>query len=227
MPCGRCARRSRGGCACPGASSRGGRRDVGVGCRGGAGPLRRPSPGRTGRVRAGGCSVLRLSRRAGAPPAPGAGRWANRSGRTGPPSCGVQTTGASSRSGFLLRKPGSRITRVTSETEESPLVVAGEPPHGFLGGLRGPGARFGVPDDLVVLAGRADDGCRRGKVAGVHVGEDLPEASPDRFLVQVELEAADFEHVGFLAGLRVSGRMGFMDTKMSCPVALRWRRNRW
>ena len=79
-------------------------------------------------------------------------------------------------------------------------VVAGESPHGILGGVGRPRARVGVPDNLVVLAGRADDGCRRGQVAGVHVREDLPERVR-AVLVQVELEAADFEHVGLLAGL--------------------------
>ena len=91
-------------------------------------------------------------------------------------------------------------------------VVAGEPPHGVLGGLGGPGARVGVPDDLVVLAGRADDGCRRRKAARVHVGEDLLEGVR-AVLVQVELEAADFEHVGLLAGpgVRTDGVHGHED----------------
>lgn len=77
--------------------------------------------------------------------------------------------------------------------------MASEPPHGVLGGVRGPGARVRVPEDLVVPAGGADDGCRRGKVAGVHVGEDLPQGVR-AFLVQVELEPAYFEHVRLLAG---------------------------
>ena len=79
-------------------------------------------------------------------------------------------------------------------------AAAGESLHGVLGGVRGPGARGGAPDNLVVLAGRADDGCRSGKLAGVHVREYLPEGVR-AVLVRVELKAADLKHVRFLVGL--------------------------
>lgn len=71
-----------------------------------------------------------------------------------------------------------------------------------------------MPDDPVVLAGRADDGCRHGKLAGVHVREDLPEGVRPA-LVQVELQAADFERVRLLAGpgLRTDRVHGHEDAR--------------